>query len=226
MGTGKGDAAFKFLKTETSDMKYFFLFFFFGALFSCNQQEDKQPDTDLPVKKDTIAPKADNANPYATPDRSPMDMVYFPVDYPILKMTKSISGGPYARVIYSRPQKQGRKIFGELLKYGEHWRLGANEATEIEFFVPAVIQDKKVNADRYILYCIPREDNWTIVLNSNIDSWGLQQDTKKDILRFVIPVQKLNASIEYFTIAFEKTGEVVNLVMTWDNVLAKLPITW
>jgi hypothetical protein len=39
-----------------------------------------------------------------------------------------------ARLIYSRPTKNGRVIFGDLLEYGKVWRLGANEATEIEFF--------------------------------------------------------------------------------------------
>ena len=38
-----------------------------------------------------------------------------------------------ARVVYSRPKKEGRTIFGGLVEYGQVWRLGANEATEIEF---------------------------------------------------------------------------------------------
>ena len=211
---------------ENCIMRYFFLFFFFFSFFSCNQQ-DKNPDTNnSSAGKDTLPTKVDINNPFASTDLSPMDMIYFPVDYPKLKMTKSISTGPKVRVIYSRPQKQGRKIFGELLSYGQPWRLGANEATEIEFFEPAIIQDKKVNKGRYVLYCIPREKTWTIVLNSNIDSWGLKQDPEKDILRFEIPAEKLNTPIEYFTMAFEPTANGANLIMTWDDVLAKLPFTW
>lgn len=153
-------------------------------------------------------------------------MIYYPVDYPKLKMAKSVTSGPLVRIIYSRPQKQRRIIFGDLLKYGEPWRLGANESTEIEFFEPAIIQGKKINAGRYILYCIPQEDKWTLILNSNIDTWGLSQDPQKDILRFDAPLQKLNISIEYFTMAFEKNNNGADLVMTWDNVLARLPISW
>jgi len=212
--------------TENCIMRYFFLCFFFSSFFSCNQQ-DKNPDTNNgSAGKDTVPTKVDINNPFASTDLSPMDMIYFPVDYPKLKMTKSISSGPKVRVIYSRPQKQGRKIFGELLSYGQPWRLGANEATEIEFFEPATIQDKKVNKGRYVLYCIPQEKTWTVVLNSNIDSWGLQQDPQKDILRFEIPLEKLNTSIEYFTMAFEPTANGANLIMAWDDILAKLPITW
>ncbi len=62
-----------------------------------------------------------------------MDMSYYPVNYPILKIQDKVTEPLVMRVIYSRPQLNGRKIFGELQAYGQVWRLGANEATEIEF---------------------------------------------------------------------------------------------
>src|SRR5687768_2238865 len=133
-------------------MKFICLLLFTGLFFSCNQEKKAGKEEVLP-KKDSLSPGPGILNPYAPADQSPMDMIYYPVDYPKLKMTKSIATGPLVRIIYSRPQKQGRAIFGELLKYGEHWRLGANEATEIEFFEPAIIQGKKINPGRYILYC-------------------------------------------------------------------------
>ena len=67
-------------------------------------------------------------------DKSPMDMSYYPNAYPHLKIQDKLTEPLVARVIFSRPQKNGRAIFGELLEYGKVWRLGANEATEIEFF--------------------------------------------------------------------------------------------
>src|ERR1700741_4977067 len=67
-------------------------------------------------------------------DKSPMDMSYYPQNYPNLKMNGKVNDAPIARVVYSRPQKNGRQIFGGIVKYGEVWRLGANEDTEIEFF--------------------------------------------------------------------------------------------
>src|SRR5215203_4768715 len=85
------------------------------------------------VHKDSV-PK-DMTNPYAPVDVSPMDLSYLPADYPKMSAKKM----PVARVMYSRPHKQGRKIFGSLLKFEEAWRLGANEATEIEFFQPVRI---------------------------------------------------------------------------------------
>ncbi|HEX6170305.1 MAG TPA: DUF2911 domain-containing protein, partial [Chitinophagaceae bacterium] len=67
-------------------------------------------------------------------DKSPMDVSYYPNNYPILKIQNRATEPLAVRILYSRPQRQGRKVFGELVEYGKVWRLGANEATEIEFY--------------------------------------------------------------------------------------------
>jgi Protein of unknown function (DUF2911) len=194
-------------------------------LFSCKEKE-KQPVVTIRPAKDTVQnTKADTAsNPYVVVDVSPMDMSYYPADYPKLKMARQTTQPPVARVIYSRPHLQGRELFHDVLKYGENWRLGANESTEIDFFRAVTIQNKKIKAGRYILYCILGPATWTIVINSNIDSWGLQQDSAKDIQRFEIPVTHGNPSLEYLTMVFAKTATGADLIMAWDDVLAKLPV--
>lgn len=105
-------------------------------------------------------------------DKSPMDMSYYPSNYPVLKIQDKPTDPLTARVVYSRPQKAGRTIYGGLVKYGEVWRLGANEATEIEFFKPVKIDGKKVAKGRYTLYAIPYETTWTFILNKDTDTWG------------------------------------------------------
>ena len=87
-----------------------------------------------------------------------------------------------------------------------------------------MFQNKKIKTGRYILYCIPHTDSWTIVINTNIDSWGLEPDTKKDVARFEVPVLKTNNSLEYFTIVFEKKGTTAELLMAWDNAEVRLPM--
>ena len=164
------------------------------------------------------------ANPYLQVDVSPMDMAYIPTDYPVQKMTGKGGSAPVARVIYSRPHRQGRTIFGGLLKYGEPWRLGANEATEIEFFRQVIVQNKKVNKGRYVMYCIPTLDNWTIVFNGNLYSWGLRPDPSKDLFKFEIPVMSTPTTLEYFTIAFEETSTGGDLILGWEDVMGRLPI--
>jgi Protein of unknown function (DUF2911) len=159
-------------------------------------------------------------------DKSPMDMSYYPVDYPKLRMSKNEQEPLLARVIYSRPQKSGRIIFGDVLKYGNVWRLGANEATEIEFFKDVTIDGKKVEKGRYVLYCIPFEDKWTLILNGDLFTWGLKIDSTEDEYKFTIPINKTNYPFEVFTMEFEKAGKGADLVMEWDSVRAKLPINY
>jgi len=159
-------------------------------------------------------------------DKSPMDTCYYPSNYPVLKIQDKITEPAAMRVIYSRPQKNGRLIFGELVEYGKVWRLGANEATEIEFFKSVKIGDKKVEKGRYTLYAIPNEDDWTIILNKDNDTWGaFKYDEQKDVLRTTVPVQKLNEAVEALAMTFEKSDSGCNLIIAWDNVKASLPIS-
>lgn len=158
-------------------------------------------------------------------DKSPQDMSYWPANYPILKMSGKAKDQPIARVIYGRPQKNNRNIFGGIIQYNEMWRIGANEATEIEFFKPVKIGGKSIAKGRYTVYCIPAETKWTIILNKDNFCWGsFTYDIKKDILRTDIPIEKTTEIAEPFTIYFEETKNGANLVILWDDVKAMLPI--
>lgn len=196
-----------------------------SLFISCTEAEKEPVQVSLPNKKDSNLVHKDLVNPYVSTDISPMDVSYFPEDFPVQRMSQTGAAMPVARVLYSRPHRQGRKIFGSLIKYGEPWRLGANEATEIEFFQPVIIQGKNVQRGRYLLYCIPNEKSWTIIFNSNLYSWGLKQDNSKDLFRFEVPTEPTKHSIEYFTMVFQKTSAGADLMMTWDEVQVKLPIT-
>lgn len=158
-------------------------------------------------------------------DKSPMDMAYYPVNYPVLKIQDKLTETLTARVIYSRAQKGGRTIFGSLVKYGEVWRLGANEATEIEFFKPVRMGGKKVNKGRYTLYAVVNENSWTLILNKETDTWGsFKYDKAKDMVRTEVPVKKIDMPIESLSMVFEKATGGYNLIIAWDNVKVVLPI--
>jgi hypothetical protein len=160
-------------------------------------------------------------------DKSPMDMSYYPANYPVLKIQDKITEPLVARVIYSRPQKSGRSIFGGLVKNGEVWRLGANEATELQFFQSVRINDKKIRSGRYTLYAIVNDNSWTIILNKETDTWGsFKYDPKKDIIRTEVTLQKTDAAMEYLSMQFEKTATGCNLVMGWENTRVALPISF
>src|ERR1700754_1423591 len=160
-------------------------------------------------------------------DNSPLDISYYPVDYPVLKIQDKVSEPLIARVVYSRPQKKGRKLFGELVAYGQVWRLGANEATEIEFFRDVKVNGKQLKKGRYTLYALVNTDSWSIIFNKETDTWwAFRYDTAKDVLRAAAPVEKQSGVTEAFSIIFQKAGKGANLVFNWDDILVKLPISW
>ncbi|HVZ55619.1 MAG TPA: DUF2911 domain-containing protein [Chitinophagaceae bacterium] len=159
-------------------------------------------------------------------DKSPMDMSYFPNNYPVLKISDKVSGPPVARVIYGRPQRGGRTIFGDLVEYGKVWRLGANEATEIEFFRDVLIAGKRVIKGRYTLYALVEPATWTLILSRDTDTWGsFKYDPKNDVLRSPVPVQKTTEPVETLSMLFEKQGTGFDLDIAWENEEVKLPIS-
>lgn len=159
-------------------------------------------------------------------DKSPMDESYCPDNYPLLKIQNKITEPLLARVIYSRPQRNGRIIFGELIEYGKLWRLGANEATEIEFFQKVTIGNAKIKKGRYTLYAIPDSGKWTIILNKDTDTWGsFKYDIKNDVARIVVPVQWQTEPAEVFTINFEKAKKGYNLQCYWDSIKISIPVS-
>jgi hypothetical protein len=159
-------------------------------------------------------------------DKSPMDMNYWPNNYPILKMNGKAKSMPVARVLYGRPMMNGRTIFGSILKYDDVWRLGANEATEIEFFTNVRIAGKLVAKGRYTMYCIPHETKWTLIINRDNYSWGhFKYDSKKDVLRKEVDLDKNNDTVEAFTMYFDDTRAGANLVLLWGDLKAVLPMS-
>ena len=165
-------------------------------------------------------------NRFSPMDKSPMDASYYPVNYPILKIQDKATEPLIARVIYSRPQKNGRTVFGELVEYGKVWRMGANEATEIDFYKDVKLGGKKIKKGRYTLYALVNTDKWTIILNSETDTWGaFKYDPKKDIARIDVPVQKNTEQVEALAIQFEKDNGGFSMVVAWDELLVRVPFT-
>lgn len=202
-----------------------FILFFILPFASCNEESGSA--TRNPARDSLLASQPDKAmNTYSNIDISPMDMSYFPVDYPKLKMADHQIAPPVARVVYSRPHLGNRRLFPDILKHGEAWRLGANEATELDLYRDLYIMDSKVKAGRYNLYCIPQPGNWIIVLNSNVDTWGLKQDSSLDLHRFTIPITTGHPPLEFFTMEFEPAPKGAMLNIAWDDVVGKLPLVF
>ena len=83
-------------------------------------------------------------------------------------------------VDYSRPNKNGRLIFGGLVPFDKPWRTGANQPTKIKTSAPVKFGDKEVPAGEYVLYSIPGKDQWTLVLSKNLKAQTLADHKPED----------------------------------------------
>ena len=143
-------------------------------------------------------------------------------------------GGLSVSVSYCRPYKKGRLLFGEpgsaaLEIYGEPWRTGANEATEIEVNKDLVFPEGILKAGQYSVYTIPGKSDWTIAFNSKLDYWGASVsgspfDPELDVLRVTVPRQTNADSIEQFTIDFDDQQGDVKMLLLWDDIRVEVPI--
>lgn len=87
-------------------------------------------------------------------------------------------------IVYSSPLVKGRTIWGELVKYDEVWRTGANEATTITFTQDVMIEGQNLPKGTYSLFTIPTIEDWTIIFNVNETQWGaFKYDQSEDALR-------------------------------------------
>lgn len=130
----------------------------------------------------------------------------------------------YVKIVYSQPQKRGREVFGKLVPYGQVWRLGANEATEITITKDILINSILVKAGTYSMFAIPNQDKWTLIINSDVGIWGsYNYNAKLDVLRFDIPATENNTITEGFTMLFDQKNELANLLITWDKLKLEIP---
>lgn len=142
------------------------------------------------------------------------------------KSPKVTTESKEVKVTYGQPSKRGRVIFGQLVPYGEVWRTGANEATEITFKKDVMIGGKEVKSGTYTLFTIPQKDKWTIILNSELRQWGAYDYEKhkdKDVLKTEVPVKKAPLH-EKLTYSFTEISDGVTLGIAWDEVAVYVPI--
>ncbi len=122
-------------------------------------------------------------------------------------------------VDYSRPSAKGRKIFGELVPFGQVWRTGANGATVLTFSTDVKIDNKNVPAGQYALYAIPDKNEWTIILSKNTKLWGaIGYNPEEDLMRFKATPAKLSRPYETMEITFaDMTDTGADLSLKWEN---------
>lgn len=134
--------------------------------------------------------------------------------------------GKTISINYSSPRTKGRKIFGELVPYGEVWRTGANEATTFVTDANLSIGGKNVPAGSYTIFTIPNSNAWTLIVNKKTGEWGIPYKYKDDELaRADMKVSSTPSPVENFTIALASAGGSCTLSISWENTQASVDIS-
>jgi hypothetical protein len=134
-------------------------------------------------------------------------------------------GGTTVKTDYSSPRVKGRKIFGELVPFGEVWRTGANEATTFVASGAVNVGGKPVPAGSYTIFTVPNADKWTLIINKTTGEWGIPYKYEKDELaRVDMKVSKLPSPVENFTISFEPGGGCT-MQIDWESTRASVKIS-
>ncbi|MBV9339311.1 MAG: DUF2911 domain-containing protein [Acidobacteria bacterium] len=129
--------------------------------------------------------------------------------------------GKTITVDYSSPRMKNRKIFGDLVPYGEVWRTGANEATTFVTNTNLTAEGKDVPAGSYTIFTIPAQDKWTLIINKHTGEWGIPYKYESEE-QARVPMQASSAPspVENFTIRFDQSGGACNMQMSWENTQA------
>ncbi|MBI3481843.1 MAG: DUF2911 domain-containing protein [Bacteroidetes bacterium] len=133
----------------------------------------------------------------------------------------------YLKIVYSQPQKRGREIFGGLIPFGDVWRLGANEATEITLTQDLLVNNTQLKAGTYSLFSIPGKEKWTIIFNRDLGQWGAYNyNQKMDVMRFDIPVKSIPENVVYepFTIRIDQKTDTAEIFFLWDKTQVSFSI--
>lgn len=136
---------------------------------------------------------------------------------------RAFASNKHVSVSYGQPSKRNRVIFGELVPYGQVWRTGANEATEITFRTKMKIAGVPVDTGTYTFFTIPGEKEWTIILNKQLGQWGAYEYDKhkdKDVVKVNVPVLPMKKVQE--KLVYEVSRKA--LTIKWDKTSVNIPL--
>ena len=132
--------------------------------------------------------------------------------------------GATVTVVYGRPALRGRDL-RVLVPFGQLWRTGANNATELRTDRTLRLGALTLEPGRYSLFTLPRADGWTLIVNRQTGQSGLEHDESQDIGRVEMSVQPLPAFVDRFTIVVESAAGGGVLRLQWGGTEARVPFT-
>jgi len=145
---------------------------------------------------------------------------------PRARATCKFADGKTITVNYSSPRMRGRKIFGDLVPFGEVWRAGADDATSFVPNVDLTVGGKSIPAGKYTMFTVPTPTKWTLIISKQTGEWGIPYPGEKyDFARLEMKVSKLGSPLENFTISFDQTGTNCTMKLDWETTRASIDIS-
>jgi len=120
-------------------------------------------------------------------------------------------------VAYSSPAVKGRKIWGEVVPFGELWRAGANECTKVTFSTAATVGGRPLAAGSYCLFLLPAKTGFTLVLNKDTGLWGTAgYKEENDVLRVLAQTSAIphRERLAFEVLDFDDDGGT--LALEWE----------
>jgi hypothetical protein len=130
------------------------------------------------------------------------------------------------KVEYSRPSAKGRKIFGEVVPFGDLWRTGANSATKFTTNDSLTIMGAGLPKGTYVLTTRPDRDSWEIIFNKNLSSSASNLKPEGEVVKVKVPSKSFPLKTETFTILFSNiTSNGGSLDLMWEDTYVSVPFT-
>jgi Protein of unknown function (DUF2911) len=144
---------------------------------------------------------------------------------PPAKAACQLGSGKTLTIDYSSPRAKGRKVYGDLVPYGQVWRAGANEATTFVTDTDLTVGGTTVPAGSYTIFTVPNADKWQLVISKKTGEWGTAYPGPgEDLARIDMKISQLPSAIENFTIALDQGGAGCTLRMDWETTRASVDV--
>jgi hypothetical protein len=158
-------------------------------------------------------------------------------------IAKTHIGETYVKVTYGRPYMRGRSVFGApgdtvtyLVPFGQLWRTGANEATELTATGPLMVAGSRLEAGTFAIFTVPGAQTWSIRFSPQLGLDGTNRfdeasgqfrpgyDEARDVLRVDVPAGRTEDVVDQFTMEFERTAAGADLVLRWERTEVRVPL--
>ncbi len=127
--------------------------------------------------------------------------------------------GKKVSINYGRPSLNGRDMLGQAAA-GTVWRLGKNEATEIETTLPISVAGKTLNAGKYTLWMKKTGDNdWVLCFHPQTGVWGFPSLTSGYVAELPLKMSKAGDAKEQLVIAISDNKGKGQIQIQWGTTL-------